>query len=104
MSQLICLLQIEQSLDIASKLVSDCKAALEQIISGSENEKTEKVEKSKKGHVGDVLGKTLKNVSGEIKETSCRRCPRKNSQKCKWREIKERSCWRCPRKNSQKCK
>ena len=58
--------QIEQSLDIVSKLVSDCKAALEQIISGSEKEKTdktEKPEKSKKGHVGDVLGKTLKNVS-----------------------------------------
>ena len=59
-------LQIEQSLDIVTKLVSDCKAALEQVISGSEKEKTEKTEKtekSKKGHVGDVLGKTLKNVS-----------------------------------------
>lgn len=56
------LFQIEQGLELFTAFVVDGKTALEQIISRSETDKSEKAEKTKKGHVGDVLGKTLKHV------------------------------------------
>ena len=49
-------------MDTISRFVVDTKTALEQVISCSSAEG--KQDKHKKGgHVGDVLGKTLKNVS-----------------------------------------
>ena len=62
-TNILCILQIEEALDILTSYVTDSKSALEKVISGSEDEKQEKPEKSKKGNVGDVLGKTLKTVS-----------------------------------------
>lgn len=60
--------QIETTLDTISKFVVETKSALEQVINSSgtvdKSEKsTDKQDKHKKGNVGDVLGKTLKNVS-----------------------------------------
>ncbi|KAL5019275.1 hypothetical protein ScPMuIL_004997 [Solemya velum] len=55
--------ELETSLDTVSKFAVGSKAALEQVIdSSSEKEKQEKGEKHRKGHVSDVLGKTLKNA------------------------------------------
>jgi hypothetical protein len=49
-----------------SKFIFDTKTALEQVISAAntvEKHGAEKHEKHKKAHVGEVLGKTLRNVS-----------------------------------------
>ena len=53
---------METALDTFTTYVTEGKSTLEHIINKSEAEKSEKSEKVKKGNVGDVLGKTLKNV------------------------------------------
>jgi hypothetical protein len=62
------MLQIETILDTVSALIVEVKSALEQIIlalSPSEGCR------SQKGHLGDVLGKSLKNVSHCMIIVSC---------------------------------
>ncbi|XP_052763261.1 uncharacterized protein LOC128205559 isoform X2 [Mya arenaria] len=54
--------EIEQGLELFTQFVVDGKAALELIISHSEVEKTDRADKHRKGHVGDVLGKMLKHA------------------------------------------
>ncbi|XP_064635771.1 uncharacterized protein LOC135492948 isoform X2 [Lineus longissimus] len=61
--------EIEAALETISKFIFDTKTALEQVISAANtveknNEKhgAEKHEKHKKAHVGEVLGKTLRNA------------------------------------------
>lgn len=58
---------METILDTMFRFASETKAALEQAITSSNEkvsvEKGEKTDKSKKGGVGDVLGRTLKHVS-----------------------------------------
>ena len=69
--------QIEVILDTVSRFASETKVALEQVISSTNPERGDKgdkgdkhdkgdKEKSKRSNIGDVLGRTLKNVSGEI--------------------------------------
>lgn len=57
--------QIETTLDTISTFVVDTKTALEQLISSSNtpDKADHKNDKHKKGHVGEVLGRSLKNVS-----------------------------------------
>ncbi len=59
---LVC--QIEQAMDTICTFAVELRTALEQVISCSASgEKTEKHDRHKKGHVTDVLGKSLRNVS-----------------------------------------
>ena len=58
-------LQIEQAMDTICTFAVEMRTALEQVISSSSNgDKSEKHDRHKKGHVTDVLGKSLRNVSG----------------------------------------
>ena len=59
------LFQIEQAMDTICTFAVEMRTALEQVISSSSNgDKSEKHDRHKKGHVTDVLGKSLRNVSG----------------------------------------
>ena len=50
------------SLELISKFVIDCKTALEHVINASHPP-----DKAAKGNMGDVLGRTLRNVSNPQK-------------------------------------
>ena len=56
--------QLEVTLEMMSKFALETKAALEQIISASNTvDRLDRSDKYKKSHMGDVLGKALRNVN-----------------------------------------
>ncbi|XP_046382195.1 uncharacterized protein LOC124153093 [Haliotis rufescens] len=55
--------ELETTLDLIFRFAVETKDALDKVITSSNtSEKSEKSDKHKKGHVGDVLGKALKNA------------------------------------------